>query len=357
MARSTKRPLIAVLLVLGALATASVGSAASLTITGGSLGTHAAGHPCPGTLAATTDPTSIPVSTVTITPPAACVDRTVTVAVNDGVNVRQGTATAPASGSVTVGLDGSYSPSATTQVAAVVSGWYLATGWTYTPPVIPPGPIVPGNANTVILPIIWTQPAQNQVCALVTVTTNTQEKSPWLVNLNVAQPPFNGATSGYQITTGQAEFTPSGTAQNGVLSIKGGNNGWDTLAQGTDRSFTVCHYGLPIPPDTPSAYTYVTSNGTWTDTEACVVATITGNGSSSFYFGWAVPVNMTPAFQRIQSAGYTVSRLALFPGSSTVASVSPALSPGTSAYVVRSEWQGVLRQSESLAVTVCAYRY
>ena len=134
--RAHKRPLIAVLLVLGVLATASVGSAASLTITGGSLGTHAAGRPCSGTLAATTAPTSLPVSTVTITPPAACVGRTVTVAVNDGVNVRQGTATAPASGSVTVGLDGSYSPSATTQVAAVVSGWYLPTSWAYTPPAV-----------------------------------------------------------------------------------------------------------------------------------------------------------------------------------------------------------------------------
>jgi len=107
----------------------------------------------------------------------------------------------------------------------------------------------------------------------------------------------------------------------------------------------------------PSAYTVSAAQGTWTDTQACLATTITGNGSSFFYFGWAVPVNMTPAFQRIQSAGYTVSRLALIPGSSTVASASPALSPGTSQYVVRSEWQGVLRQSESLAVTVCAYRY
>jgi len=135
-ARSTKRPLIAVLLVLGALATATVGSAAGLTITGSSLGTHAAGHPCPGTLAATTASTSLPVSTVTVTAPPACAGRTVTVAVNDGVNVRQGTATAPASGSVTVGLSGSYSPSATTQVAAVVSGWYLPTSWAYTPPAV-----------------------------------------------------------------------------------------------------------------------------------------------------------------------------------------------------------------------------
>ena len=111
-----------------------VANAATLNLADGSLSAAVIARPCAGTLAATTPPTSIPVSTVTITPPAACVGRTVAVTVVAGAEQRQGTATAPASGSVTVTLDGSYTPSTSTQVTSVVDGWGLPTSWAYTPP-------------------------------------------------------------------------------------------------------------------------------------------------------------------------------------------------------------------------------
>jgi hypothetical protein len=111
-------------------------SAASLSVIAGKLAAFGATHPCPGTLAATTSPTSIPVSTVTITPPAACVGRTVAVTVVAGATQVQGTVTAPASGSVTVALNGSYTPSTSTQVVAVVDGWDMPTSWVYTPPAV-----------------------------------------------------------------------------------------------------------------------------------------------------------------------------------------------------------------------------
>jgi len=127
---------MAALAAVVVLAGVSFASAAGLPLNGGVLTSANLTHPCAGNLAATTPPTSIPVSTVTITPPAACVGRTVAVTVVAGAVQRQGTATAPASGSVTVTLDGSYSPSTTTQVAAVVDGWNLPTTWSFTPPAV-----------------------------------------------------------------------------------------------------------------------------------------------------------------------------------------------------------------------------
>lgn len=356
MARRRTGPAIAALLLLGALATASVASAASISVNAGAMDTFTVGHPCHGTLAATTPTTTGTVSTVSVTPPAACAGRTVAVAVNDGTVVRNGTATAPASGSVTVTLNGAYTPSTTTQVAATASGWHLDTSWSYTPPAPPAtGPIVPGNAQTVITDIAWTQPAQNQVCVDVTVTTNAAS-SWWRVDLNVNQPPFNGATSGYQLD-GNVQFIPgSGTAVGGVLGIEGSNPGWGRLNPGATRTFEVCHWGTPAPADLPSAYTVTYSQGTWTDVEACVLATITGNGSSEFYFGWSVPIDMTAAYQRIQSAGNTVGRVQEDTYSPT-ASYSPARSPSVSSYTVTSEWQGVLRLSETRTVGLCAYQY
>lgn len=124
---------IAAVAVAVVLAGVSLANAATLNITGGSLSGAVGTHPCAGTLAATTPTTAVPVSTVTVTPPAACVGRTVAVTVTAGAAVRQGTATAPASGSVTVTLNGAYTPSTSTQVAATASGWHLATSWSYQP--------------------------------------------------------------------------------------------------------------------------------------------------------------------------------------------------------------------------------
>jgi len=118
---------------LGVLGTANLGSAASLAVSTSAVSTATVSHPCPGTLAATTPSTSLPVSTVMVTAPAACAGRQLQVAVTSGGATVQGTATAPASGAVVVTLSGAYTPSTTTVVAATVSGWDLPATWTYTP--------------------------------------------------------------------------------------------------------------------------------------------------------------------------------------------------------------------------------
>ena len=356
MARSAKRPLIAVLLVLGVLATASVGSAASLTIAGGSLGTHAAGHPCPGTLAATTAPTSLPVSTVTVTAPPACAGRTLTVAVNDGVNVRQGIATAPASGSVAVGLNGTYSPSAGTQVAAVVNGWYLATSWTNTPPVVPPtsGAVTPGTSWTDIRSLTWpTVQAGQQFCFAVTVsTTNGNGQQDWALNLNVAQRPFNNATSGYQLggaDAGKVAFT-SEVPVGGVLQIVG-TNSYKKLRSSDSLSFTVCNDDTP-PPAYDPALTYTVTQGpvTGDNANACVATTVSVTGTPIFFAGWRADINMTAAIALASSGGQTFSGVYATGDSYTMQQL-----PGNIWRVSGAHWDNYgIRDGMTRTVVLCA---
>lgn len=106
----------------------------------------------------------------------------------------------------------------------------------------------------------------------------------------------------------------------------------------------------------PSAYTVSAAQGTWTDTQACLATTITGNGSSSFYFGWRAQIDMAPAYQRIESSGRQVRRVQeSFSGN--FATLSPAPVPAVTSYAITTGWQGVLRLSEARIVTVCAYEY
>lgn len=188
MARNRRRALVAALLVLLALATAGFASAASLGITA-QLGTFSAAHPCPGTLAATTPSTLTPVQTVTVTAPAACAGRTLTVAVRDGVNLRQGSAVAPTSGSVTVSLDGTYMPSASVLVNATVSGWVLPATWSYTPPSVPAircytsDPLRPCSA-TVVVRDQWATGYNLDITITDTRTTNANNPVPWTIEID-----------------------------------------------------------------------------------------------------------------------------------------------------------------------------
>lgn len=142
MPRSRRRVVVALVLVLGVLATAGFASAAALNVGGASLGTYRAAHPCPGTLQATTPTAITPVQTVTVTPPAACAGREIAVAVSDGAVVRHGTALAD-DPSVTVTLDGTYTPWTVVAVSATVDGWASPVSWTYTPSAHPcPGAVL-----------------------------------------------------------------------------------------------------------------------------------------------------------------------------------------------------------------------
>ncbi len=179
------------------LATASYASAAHLDLRGASLTTTSAGHPCPGTLAATTPTTPTPttaVSTVTVTAPAACAGRTLHIAVNSGGTVVEGTAQAPASGSVIVHLDGSYVPTASTTVAATVSSWGLPTTWSYTPPNVPAircytGDVARPCAATVVVRDSWAT-GYNLDITITDTRANGNNPVPWTIELDFSNATF-----------------------------------------------------------------------------------------------------------------------------------------------------------------------
>lgn len=182
---------LAVVVALGAIGVVTLGgaSAASLTVGGATITAVTVAHPCPGTLAATTPSTTGSVSTVQVTPPAACAGRTVAVAVSDGTVVRQGTALAPASGSVTVALDGAYVPGVATTVAATVDGWSLPTTWSYVPGVRPAircwtsDPARPCSASVTVRDA-WSSGYNLDITITDTRATNANNPVPWTIEID-----------------------------------------------------------------------------------------------------------------------------------------------------------------------------
>jgi hypothetical protein len=234
-----KRLVVALLVVLAALASATVGHAAAISVTSRSIASFVVQHPCPGLATAVpSSPSGSTFTGVTVTlPSAACAGRTVKLTVLNGATVVAQTAGVVVSGAVATFTTPAYTAAAGYTVRAIVDGWNLPTTWSYTSAV---QPFTPGNPVTVVQSITWSTIGTAQ-CATVTVTTTTSSPSRWLVNLNIAGAPFNGATTGYVVNSGQVAFSPSATPQNGVIGIVGANNGWDTISSGQTRIFTICH--------------------------------------------------------------------------------------------------------------------
>lgn len=330
---------VALLAVVAFAATAGVGAASSLPVAGATLSTRTTAHPCAGTAALAGGG-----STVTVTmPSAACSGRTLalTLTSTSGAVVGSGSATVTG-GSATVTL-----PTAGAVAAdATVDGWHLATTLALTPS----GPITPGNPSTTLSDITWTLITNNptQTCVAVDVTTSSPTPVTWAADIDLAQAPFNGAAPGglsvqgvdswrYQITSG---VPSAGKAR--LTGTAGG--GRATVVAGTTYAVTLCHWNLPPGVDTPSAYTVTTAHGTWTPTKACLDTTITGNGTSVFYVGWATTVDMSPALAYLASTGHVrdawtygpnewaVSRSSTGPSSFAVASTGPSTVAGTQAF-------------------------
>ncbi len=352
-----RRAVVAVLLVLGVLATAGIASAASLNVRTASLGAFTASHPCPGTLAATTTTTTGTASTVQVTAPAACASRLLRVAVDDGSVVREGTVTAPASGSVTVTLNGTYTPSTGVVVAGTVDGWSLAATWAYTPPAPPTtGPVTAGTSWTTIPSLTWpTLVNGRQACFAVTVSTsNTGGQEEWALVLDTNQRPFNGATTGYQIggaDGGRVRFA-STTPTAGRLTIVG--IGDDRKLRSPDSlSFSVCNYGTPAPAYDPALTYTVTQSAPSTDWSPCTTVTVAVTGTPLFYAGWRADVDMAPAIAAIRAAG------GVWAGTVSVRTgdVSAQLLTGTTWRATGTGWNTAgVRDGSPQSFTMCADR-
>jgi hypothetical protein len=125
----------------------SFASAAGLSVSGGSISAAAATHPCPGTATATA-PTGTATATVatgsgltyltaSVTVPAGCAGKMVTLRMTSGATVLTGTAAVNASNVAAVSFaPTTYNATSAWTILAVVDGWDLPTTWSFTLPPI-----------------------------------------------------------------------------------------------------------------------------------------------------------------------------------------------------------------------------
>ena len=141
------------------------------------------------------------------------------------------------------------------------------------------------------------------------------------------------------------------------------------LTSDLTATITICNYNAPVPPPAdPSWFTVSTTQGTWTDTTACVVVTIATTRSdfatNPFFYGWATTVDLTAAKARITGAGKTLNFVSWspYPNGSTDFWASPeSYQPPLDSYTLTSGFNAALRASgsgnESTTATVCVNGY
>jgi hypothetical protein len=167
--------------------------------------------------------------------------------------------------------------------------------------------VTPGTPWTDIRALSWpTVVAGQQFCFDVTVsTTNASGQEDWALDLDVAQRPFNGATSGYQVQGADAGKVRLASAPvGGILTIVGTGSYRKLRSSDPALSFRVCHWGTPVPAY-DAALTYLVSQGpvTGDPNGACVATTVAVTGTPVFYAGWRADVDMTAAIALASSGG------------------------------------------------------
>jgi len=179
------------------------------------------------------------------------------------------------------------------------------------------GPVYPGSDTTKFSTTIsWDlqdTTSAHRACFTVNVTTTSATPVTWKVDLDLSKAPFNGVTGGFsfQGADGWKYRLQYNTPAQGIAEITGdpsANDPWTTVVAGQTRVVYVCNYSLPGAVQTPSAYTVSSAHGTWTDARACIDTTITGNGTSQFYFAWQTAVDMSTAVARLASARHATSQ-------------------------------------------------
>ena len=335
-----RRAMIAVGVALLAVGV-GLASASSLGVRAVGATAVTAGHPCPGRATAVASGVAV---TVTLAS-SACDGLTVqlTTLTSAGAGVASGSAVV--SGSVAVVP---VTTSGATSAAATVAGWPLSVSYT----TASPGPVYPGTPDTVLTDLTWDLISNNptQACFQATVTTTSATPVAWALEIDLSQPPFNGASHNtLQLTAADGGFYRIAPNQPspGYAQVEGTNKGGRrTIVAGQSYRVEVCDWSLPAGVDTPSAYTVQTTPSTtqWTTTRACLDTTVTGNGTSRFYVGWTAPVDMAPAIARLAEGGgvrdawtyganeWMVARTQTGPTTFTVTSTAPSTVAGTQAF-------------------------
>ncbi len=271
--------------------------------------------------------------------------------------------------------------------AAVSSGQWGTTTTTTTPtttttvpppPPPPPGDpnggITAGNPDTVIDGIVWTINGSRQFCTEVLVTGASATPRPWRIDIDLTQAPFSGVSPNQVNTTGTGRVTTI-DAQHVFITGNSNNGPWNPqwnnspITNAQTARLTICLYNAPVPPPAdPSTYTVTYAVGPWTDTQACVTATVTTTrhdlATFPFYYGWSVPLDLTAAKARITSVGNTLNFVSWnpYPNGDTDGRATPAsYNPPLDSYTFTSGFNTAIRAAgggaDSKSVTACVNGY
>jgi len=191
-------------------------------------------------------------------------------------------------------------PSEVTGAQVVIGGFNVAATWNWVnnnqDPIVPPS-----GTNNYNVAVTYTQPNAQQICANITVSTASTVAIPWNAQLRTTGIPFNGDTNPthYEFNPNFSYRFVSQTPVNGNFTIEG-IGGTSTVVAGTNRTFTVCNYNVPMPSGRQPGVTYTVAPGNGTTYTvpasyyACQTFTVTTSGATQFYVGWDVTIDVTP---------------------------------------------------------------
>lgn len=230
-----------------------------------------------------------------------------------------------------------------------------------------------GNFTVVVTPVDWQTLLVPATAPFITTTITTTTATPYTVCISVAMVGTKANPELWSLDIDYSEAPFWGTkptvdahvgfvVENGtVMTLTGTDNGtgkYDEYANNKEirntitLTVTVC---LDDPPMVDSADAYTVSpqsRGTWTDELACVRRTVTGNNSYPFYFGWAVALDLTDAYAKLQVTDAGAPR-SLAPQPNVV---SPAFDPVVKSYTVTNAVDTSIAGTEARVVELCAAR-
>lgn len=243
--------------------------------------------------------------------------------------------------------------------------------------------IVPGDDQTVITSLSWTDSSGNvpvsgnsaggggtwstRLCATVTVTSTATDWAPWSLHVILSGQPFDGATSsGFSHGGGTGNVVVT-SGNSGYDEIVGSTNGsgpgadWNTdwnnkyLMRGKAATFTLCT-NTPVPsPADPGYYSAVQGTVSVQGSDYCVPVTVTGKQDISenpFFFGWEKDVDLTGLLAAVSDAKRAVSYISWTPNNGMTVQQDSSVS---TLYHVRSGELTSIRGSGSVTVTACAH--
>jgi hypothetical protein len=238
----------------------------------------------------------------------------------------------------------------------------------------PNGGIVPANPNTVIEDIPWTINTARQTCAVIHVSGVDATPRHWALRIDLTKAPWSG-TSPNNINLQGTGTLVIESPTSVLITGRTHRGGWDPRTNNTPITasqtalISICDYNGPVPPPAdPSWYTITTTQGAWSDTQACLVVTATTTLGSvatvPFFYGWTTQVDLRAAKARITGAGRTLNYVSWSPyanGETDFAATPTTYNPPQDFYTIRSGFNLALRAAggghDAHGFTVCVHGY